>query len=146
MYCDLLPYVWLVFKSGFKSRAGYSGTRMVMKLLTVGITTLKKKYTHQFKMPANKKASICWHFSIFCLYSYLQPEWSVWFLSIVACLNVLMIYDISHQIKVNTYLCILNSVIFHSLYFFGFPYQVLIEVDFDRECNIFVIQEAWRQS
>ena len=34
-----------------------------------------------------KKASICWHFSIFCLYSYLQPEWSVWFLSIVACLN-----------------------------------------------------------
>ena len=25
MYCDLWPYVWLVFKSGFKSRAGYSG-------------------------------------------------------------------------------------------------------------------------
>ena len=58
---------------------------------------------HQFKVPSKKKASICWDFSIFCLYSYLQPEWSVWFLSIVACLNVLMIYDISHQIKVNTY-------------------------------------------
>ena len=29
MYCDLWPYVWLVFKSGFKSRAGYSGARMV---------------------------------------------------------------------------------------------------------------------
>ena len=29
MYCDLWPYVWLVFESGFKSRAGYSGARMV---------------------------------------------------------------------------------------------------------------------
>ena len=29
MYCDLWPYVWLVFKSGFKSRAGYSGARTV---------------------------------------------------------------------------------------------------------------------
>ena len=31
MYCDLWPYVWLVFKSGFKSRAGYSGARTVYK-------------------------------------------------------------------------------------------------------------------
>ena len=29
MYCDLWPYVWLVFKSRFESRAGYSGTRTV---------------------------------------------------------------------------------------------------------------------
>ena len=29
MYCDLWPYVWLVFKSGFLSRAGYDGTRTV---------------------------------------------------------------------------------------------------------------------
>ena len=32
MYCDLWPYVWLVFKSGFKSRAGYSGARMYVPL------------------------------------------------------------------------------------------------------------------
>ena len=31
MYCDLWPYVWLVFKSGFESRAGYSGARTVVK-------------------------------------------------------------------------------------------------------------------
>ena len=29
MYCDLWPYVWLVFKSGFQSRAAYDGARMV---------------------------------------------------------------------------------------------------------------------
>ena len=29
MYCDIWPYVWLVFKSGLKSRAGYSGARTV---------------------------------------------------------------------------------------------------------------------
>ena len=32
MYCDLWPYVWLVFKSGFKSRAGYSGALTVFIL------------------------------------------------------------------------------------------------------------------
>ena len=29
MYCDLWPYVWLVFKSGFYSRAAYDGARTV---------------------------------------------------------------------------------------------------------------------
>ena len=29
MYCDLWLYVWLEFKSGFYSRAGYSGARTV---------------------------------------------------------------------------------------------------------------------
>ena len=33
MYCDLWPYVWLVFKSGFSSRAGYSGARTVIELI-----------------------------------------------------------------------------------------------------------------
>ena len=31
--CDLWPYVWLVFKSGFYSRAGYSGACTVYKRL-----------------------------------------------------------------------------------------------------------------
>jgi hypothetical protein len=34
MYCDLWPYVWLVFKSGFYSRAGYSGARTVYDFST----------------------------------------------------------------------------------------------------------------
>ena len=29
MYCDHWPYVWLVFKSSFQSRAGYSGVHTV---------------------------------------------------------------------------------------------------------------------
>ena len=32
MYCDLWPYLWLVFKSGFWSRAAYSGARMVYQI------------------------------------------------------------------------------------------------------------------
>jgi len=28
------PYVWLVFKSGFKSRAGYDGTRSMLQCVT----------------------------------------------------------------------------------------------------------------
>ena len=34
MYCELWPYVWLVFKSGFYSRAAYDGARTV----TTGVT------------------------------------------------------------------------------------------------------------
>ena len=33
MYCDFWPYVWLVFKSGFYSRVGYSGAGTVFILL-----------------------------------------------------------------------------------------------------------------
>ena len=32
MYCDLWRYVWLVFKSGFWSRAAYDGARTVHKI------------------------------------------------------------------------------------------------------------------
>ena len=31
MYCDLWPYVWLVFKSGFYSRSAYDGARTVVQ-------------------------------------------------------------------------------------------------------------------
>ena len=35
MYSDLWPYVWLVFKSGFKSRAGYSGACTVHRIFLI---------------------------------------------------------------------------------------------------------------
>ena len=41
MYFDLWPYVWLVFKSGFLSRAGYSGAHSGMK--NIRIKSIERK-------------------------------------------------------------------------------------------------------
>ena len=35
---DLWPYVWLIFKSGSKSRTGYDGARTVIKM-AIGTST-----------------------------------------------------------------------------------------------------------
>ena len=45
MYCNLWPYVWLVFKSGFLSRAAYDGARTVTMQIVNGI----KKNTEMFQ-------------------------------------------------------------------------------------------------
>ena len=40
MNCDLWPYVWLVFKSGFNSRVGYSGPHTWYLILCPSIENL----------------------------------------------------------------------------------------------------------
>ena len=58
MYCDLWPYVWLVFKSGFYSRAGYSGARTVYVVINVNIYCIitmscaKNSYTRYYQQVA----------------------------------------------------------------------------------------------
>jgi hypothetical protein len=64
------PYVWLVFKSGFKSRAGYSGARTVPKIFRVWA----KKFTaQQLKLENNVKNTRC-------LFYYLKIIWKFQFL------------------------------------------------------------------
>ena len=106
---------------------------------------MKKNYTHQFKMPANKKASICWHFSIFCLYSYLQPEWSVWFLSIV-CSMLKWLNDLWHKSPNKseyTKFCDFSFIILFWFFLSSFQWSWFSwrMQHFHKKCNIFVMQE-----
>ena len=73
MYCDLWPYIWLVFKSGFKSRAGYIGRGTVSTFLSIfslcGIFfwRIEPKWNILFypldTQNAKKQKLKCWFFS-----------------------------------------------------------------------------------
>ena len=65
MYCDLSPYVWLVFKSNFYSRGGYSGVCTVIepcfyKLLFYSLLSLS--FYYQRRCTGKKQWYLCIYF------------------------------------------------------------------------------------